>query len=631
MVAGNVIGQANQPVTALQIVQKFKELFHDKVVAEIEWSGEDSPSVIADEKVAISLGGKAQFTKTAIVNLGPRTSVSFIAVGGGGGGGHGRENGYGPAGDRKGGDGTATRFEFRLGSSTGTLINSYNLAGGAGGSSGSVSYSGNERRGGLHIRRGTGDNVVSRDPEYGQIGTGGIPRESSSGTNATGFGAGGGGGGGDLPSFFDSSGAGGFKGRAGTFKEETLDTSGYGEQNIFLVITQVGVGGKGGVGGGNNGGRGAPGVIILKEQFPSNLPAAGPTFDESALLDSILGEDHLGLGRKIDGDKIYEVFLAKANEYTQIRKLRIIGTEQDGTPYDRTEVAYLNATFRSNIDTSSTAIVNSENELDPGDLNEDEDIVTYFNNLYNGWKTIRDTVIVNGDTSFTTGDLPTFNSSDGTFSVPVQSREFIESSKTFKPTKTETLAFVVIGGGGGDGGNHISTGASGAGGGGIAIKILRVSVGQTYNITVGSGGIGDASGGNSSVIGGGLTLIGGGGGPATDSHGTGVAASNGGNASGGDYNFEGGNGATFTNAPTSGGPAGGNTPGAGAVDITLSRFNSSPDINRQATMFVASKIITGAGGAPGNNGRNFGGGAGARTSSSTVKAGSKGCVAIIRF
>ena len=318
MVAGNVIGNTGDLVDELPIIAKWRELFHDKVVGQIVWSGDSGPDVQSDPKVAAAFGGAATLTSTDTIVLGTRASVSFIGVGAGGGGGHGRENGGpggGPTGDRKGVDGTNTKFEFRAGAPDGTLIEAYNLAGGAGGSSCSISYSSGGRK-----PEAEGENVVSSDSNYGTVGTGGLPRESSSGTNATGIGAGGGGGGGDLPSTYDESGTGGKGGKAGEFIEKTLNLSSYSGQTIYLVITKVGVGGSGAVGGGNNGGTGAPGGILIKEEVPSTLPSTGPAFDEQSLLQSLRGSSHLGLGYKIDGDKIFDVFLAEANKYTNIRK-----------------------------------------------------------------------------------------------------------------------------------------------------------------------------------------------------------------------------------------------------------------------------------------------------------------------
>ena len=193
MVAGNVIGTAGDLVDELPIIAKWRELFHDKVVDQIVWSGDSGPDVQSDPKVAAAFGGAATLTSTDTIVLGTRASVSFIGVGAGGGGGHGRENGGpggGPTGDRKGVDGTNTKFEFRAGAPDGTLIEAFNLAGGEGGASCSISYSSNSNK----YIEGAGENVVSSDSNYGTVGTGGLPRESSSGTDATGIGAGGGGG-----------------------------------------------------------------------------------------------------------------------------------------------------------------------------------------------------------------------------------------------------------------------------------------------------------------------------------------------------------------------------------------------------------------------------------------------------
>ena len=629
MVAGNVIGASGDLVDELPIIAKWRELFHDKVVDQIVWSGSSGPDVQSDPKVAAAFGGTAIITSTEILNLGPRDSISFIAVGGGGAGGHGRENGYGATGDRKGGDGTATKFEFRAGSATGTLIKAYNLSGGAGGDSGTVNYSSKSyRRAGLHIIDGTGGSVDSTDPQYGQIGTGGIPRESSSGTSASGYGAGGGGGGGDNPSFFDPSGGGGFGGKRGTFKEATIDASSYSGQSIYLVVTQVGSGGTGAVGGGNNGGDGAPGAIYIKEQIPSSLPNTGPVFDEQGLLESLRGDDHLGLGYKIDGNKIFDVFLAETNKYTNIRKLRVVSTREDGSLYDETQVAYMGPQYRTNVDTTTSALVTDENNLDPAELNEDENIVQYFNDLYNAWKTIRNDVILNGVIGLGTDPLPTFNVNTGLFSTNPASVKLYTTSQTWAPSNLRNVALVAIGAGGSGG---LGSQSYGGGGGGVAIRILQVVPGETYNFNIGSGGTAvnggsnGVNGGNTSISGGSLSSsVFGGGGQRGEA--TGDAPTNGGTASGGDYNIDGGNGAgAGTGEQTSGGPAGGPDATISEINPVSSRFNG----NSHLVKSNGSKIC-GTGQEPSVRGGNFGGGGGAAASGYTG-AGSQGVVAVFFF
>lgn len=622
MVAGNVIGSVNDPVDELPIVTKFKEIFHDRVVAEIVWSGASGPAVQSDPRVSAAFGGRSTITTPEVLNLGSRDSISFIAVGSGGGGGHGRENGYGPTGDRKGRDGTATKFEFRVGSATGTLIKAYNLSGGAGGDSGIVDYSSKPyRRAGLHVRDGTGDNVVSTDPQYGQIGTGGVPRESSSGTNATGYGAGGGGGGGDNPSLFDPSGGGGFGGKRGTLKEETIDLSSYSGQSIYLVVTQIGSGGAGAVGGGNNGGNGAPGAIYIKEQIPTGLPSTGPAFNEQDILNSLRGSDHLGMGYKIDGNKIFDVFLAEANKYTNIRKLRVVAPN-----YDETQVSYMGPQYRTNIDVTTSALVADENNLDPAQLNEDENIVQYFNNLYNSWALIRDDVILNGVIGLGSDPLPTFNISTGLFSLSPISVNLYTTSQTWSPTTLQNVALMSVGGGGSGG---FGSQSYGGGGGGVSIRILQVLPGETYNFNIGVGGTGDVysgnSGGNTSIVGGSLSspVFGGGG---TRGSNTGDAPSNGGAASGGDYNIDGGHGsAAGVGEQTSGGPAGGPNTSNSETNLILSRFDANSHLVKSN-----GDRICGYGAGSGGNGGNFGGGGGA-SSTAASGSGSQGVVAVFFF
>jgi len=626
MVAGNVIGTAGDLVDELPIIAKWRELFHDKVVDQIVWSGDSGPDVQSDPKVAAAFGGAATLTSTDTIVLGTRASVSFIGVGGGGGGGHGRENGGpdgGPTGDRKGSDGTNTKFEFRAGGPAGTLIKSYNLAGGAGGSSCSISYSSSGRK-----PEAEGGNVVSSDPEYGTIGTGGLPRESSSGTDATGIGAGGGGGGGDLPDDYDESGTGGKGGAAGEFVEKTLNLSSYSGQTIYLIITKVGVGGSGAAGGGNNGGSGADGGVLLKEEVPSTLPSTGPSFNEQGLLESLRGADHLGLGYKIDGDKIFDVFLAESNKYTNIRKLRVVATRENGSVYDETQVAYMGPQYRTNIDTTASALVTDENNLDPAELNEDENIVQYFNDLYNAWKTIRNDVILNGVIGLGSDPLPTFNINTGLFSTNPASVKLYTTSQTWSPSNLRNVALVAIGAGGSGG---LGSQSYGGGGGGVAIRILQVVPGETYNFNIGSGGAAvnggsnGVNGGNTSISGGSLSSsVFGGGGQRGEA--TGDAPTNGGTASGGDYNIDGGNAAgAGVGEQTSGGPAGG-------PDATISETNSVSsrfDGNSHLVKSNGSKIC-GAGQEPSVRGGNFGGGGGAAASGYTG-AGSQGVIAVFFF
>ena len=83
------------------------------------------------------------------------------------------------------------------------------------------------------------------------------------------YGGGGAGGGGDAPATFDSSGNAGSGGNAGSLVSEdyVVPTQHY-DKDIYLVVTQVGVGGSGGSGS-FNGGNGAGGVVQYSDALAS--------------------------------------------------------------------------------------------------------------------------------------------------------------------------------------------------------------------------------------------------------------------------------------------------------------------------------------------------------------------------
>jgi len=636
MVAGNVIGNTGDLVDELPIITKFKELFHDKVVSEIVWSGENGPDVQSDPNVAAAFGAPLELTEPKVLNLGTRSNVEFIAVAGGGGGGAGRDNGgphAGPNGEVSGKNGTNTKFEFRAGSADGTLISSYDLVGGDGGISCNISWSRKPRQ--IHLQNAL--DIVSSDTNYNIIGEGGSTAERRRGTDATGFGAGGGGGGGDQPSpaiklpfitiGFDESGNGGSRGVGGEFKEKKEDFSAYAGQNIYLVITQVGAGGVG-ADGENDGGNGAPGVVIIKEAKPTLIPESGPVFDEQGLIQSLRGDDHLGLGYKIDGNKIFDVFLNEANKYTAIRKLQVITARDDGSIYNETQVAYLGSQFITNIDITTSALVADENNLDPSELNEDENIIQYFNNLYYGWTLIRDDPIINGVLGLGSDPLPTFDPNTGLFSTSPTSVKLYTTSQSWRPTTLQNVGLVAVGAGGSGG---LGSQSYGGGGGGVAIRILQVTPGEIYNFNIGFGGAAvntgsnGVNGGNTSISGGALssTVFGGGG---QRGEATGDAPTNGGTASGGDYNIDGGNAAgAASGEQTSGGPAGGPDASISEVNVVPSKFTSSSDLTKSN-----GTAICGSGKGTSSSGGNFGGGGGAAASGYTG-AGSQGVVAVFFF
>jgi hypothetical protein len=143
------------------------------------------------------------------------------------------------------------------------------------------------------------------------------------------------------------------------------------------------------------------------------------------------------------------------------------------------------------------------------------------------------------------------------------------SSGTFTvPAYVYKLKATVVGGGGGGGGSAYtnSGGAGGGGGGGCAIKILSVSPGDTFTVTIGPGGTAGSSsngtggtGGNSSFVGGSYNIVGNGGNGGTGGNNLPALGGIGGSASGGDLNLTGGGGGSGFNDSNSGR----NTPGNG--------------------------------------------------------------------
>jgi hypothetical protein len=413
----------------------------------------------------------------------------------------------------------------------------------------------------------------------------------------------------------------------GEFKEKKEDFSAYAGQNIYLVITQVGAAGVG-ADGENDGGNGAPGVVIIKEAKPTLIPESGPVFDEQGLIQSLRGDDHLGLGYKIDGNKIFDVFLNEANKYTAIRKLKVVTARDDGSVYNETQVAYLGSQFITNIDITTSALVADENNLDPSELNEDENIIQYFNNLYYGWTLIRDDPIINGILGLGSNPLPTFDSNTGLFSTSPTSVKLYTTSQSWSPTTLQNIALVAVGAGGSGG---LGSQSYGGGGGGVAIRILQVTPGEIYNFNIGSGGYAvnggsnGVNGGNTSISGGSLSSsVFGGGGQRGEA--TGDSPTNGGTSSGGDYNIDGGNAAgAAAGEQTSGGPAGGPDASLSEVNVVPSIFTSSSDLTKPNGV-----AICGSGKGTSSSGGNFGGGGGAAASGYTG-AGSQGVIAVFFF
>ena len=212
------------------------------------------------------------------------------------------------------------------------------------------------------------------------------------------------------------------------------------------------------------------------------------------------------------------------------------------------------------------------------------------------------------------GQTQTFTSS-GTFTVPAN-------------VTTMTVYVWGAGGGGGGGSNGCAQegNGGGGGGGGFATKILTVSSGQVYTITVGAGGTAGASGGGSTAGTGGNTTITGTGGTVSATGGTGGAgnsscgtvaggtggtgtagtgittytggggstgqAASSGVGSGGGGAGSGGNGGTVTNGTC---PGSGGAGGTGTYTGGAGGYLSSCATNRTNATGVAGSVPGGGG------------------------------------
>lgn len=105
---------------------------------------------------------------------------------------------------------------------------------------------------------------------YGPGGTGGNVNAAGGAAPRSSYGAGGGGGGGDKPSTYDSSGAGGFGGSAGTRRIGSLEV-------VYGDVLAVSVGARGlGSTGGYHGGDGAAGYARLAwDEKAASFTASG--------------------------------------------------------------------------------------------------------------------------------------------------------------------------------------------------------------------------------------------------------------------------------------------------------------------------------------------------------------------
>lgn len=168
-------------------------------------------------------------------------------------------------------------------------------------------------------------------------------------------------------------------------------------------------------------------------------------------------------------------------------------------------------------------------------------------------------------------------------SFKINAIDFVSSSAFIVPSGVEQLSVHVWGAGGGGGGAYSTilvgpdSRAGGGGGGAYARKVIDVTPGQTYTVTVGTGGqpgnfagSNGGNGGSSSFSGNGVNIVaagGIGGGGASDGDGVGGAGGSIGGSSG-DFVFAGGNGADGTAAGSGGGGGGAGSEVQGGNAIT---------------------------------------------------------------
>jgi hypothetical protein len=138
--------------------------------------------------------------------------------------------------------------------------------------------------------------------------------------------------------------------------------------------------------------------------------------------------------------------------------------------------------------------------------------------LFAGGKLIQPTSTPTPTTTPTnTGTPTTTPTPSGTPAPTIQSFTSVGTTSWTAPAGVTSVEYLVVGGGGGAGNGYDSGGGGGAGGGMVLTGITSVIPGNSYTITVGSGGTGGAdtrtnnngTDGNSSVFGS-ITALGGG-------------------------------------------------------------------------------------------------------------------------
>ena len=219
-------------------------------------------------------------------------------------------------------------------------------------------------------------------------------------------------------------------------------------------------------------------------------------------------------------------------------------------------------------------------------------------------------------------------------STPVTKSIIFEGSGTWTaPTGTTSVTVEAWGGGGGGGGSYSSLNGGGGGGGAFAKKVVAVTSGNNYTVTVGSGGAGskpttgvssiNAGNGGDSWFSTSATVLakGGSGGTSNNNSGTyGIGGAGGSSGSSiGDTVYAGGNGANGVYSTTGGG-------GGGAAGTTETGYDGSNSNTSGGTGTVGGyggKYGGGDGGdgtigTNGGNGKGIGGGGGGVYYSSTT-------------
>ena len=256
-------------------------------------------------------------------------------------------------------------------------------------------------------------------------------------------------------------------------------------------------------------------------------------------------------------------------------------------------------------------------------------------------------VVTQNDNVFTI--TPTTNEADaGQFTITFTASDGVNIAtnvNSFTLNFSPTIDYLVVGGGGG--GGHWTGG--GGGGGGVITGTQSDVQGTTYNVVIGTGGLGStnsnnegSNGGNTSLIGGSLNLVaigGGGGGSHTSQSSTGATAGGepggsggggsdrGGNTGGAGTSGQGFNGGIGSDVQdlTDGGGGGGGATQAGTNGINSTGGGAGGE--GYTSSWTGTAIVYGSGGGGGGSTNVPGGAGGTNAGSGGTTAGGTGGVA----